>query len=159
MKTTAAVLEAMLGAAKDALDAGFCTIFSGPVPAAAGDALDTGADHTQLARLTLDNDGTTGLTFDTAVAGLLAKPSGDVWEGTVAFDGAEDGETTLTPTFFRFTPAGDDPTASGTGARLQGSVGGPSSSAEMKLEGTTLTDNGSNTAVVATFNVRLTPVG
>jgi hypothetical protein len=75
----------------------------------------------------------------------------------VAFSGAEDSEATLTPTFFRF--GGGDLTGASTDPRLQGSVGGPSSAAEMKLEGETLTDNGSNTAVVATFNVRLTPIG
>lgn len=159
MKTTATVLEDMLAAAKTALDGGTCAIFAGSVPAAAGDALDMTTDHTQLAVLTLDNDGTTGLTFDTAVGGLLAKPAAAVWEGTAAFSGTEDTETTLTPTFFRFVEAGGDPTAAGADARMQGSVGGPSSAAEMKLEGATLTDNGSNTAVVATFNVRITPVG
>lgn len=159
MKTTAALLQAMLAAAKTELDGGNCHLYAGPVPESAGDALDMGADHTECAVLTLGGDGSTGLTFDAAAGGLLAKPSAAVWEGVVAFNGADDAESTLTPTFFRFVGTGDDPAVAGTDARLQGSVGGPSSAAEMKLEGATLTDNGTNTAAVATFNVRITPVG
>jgi hypothetical protein len=158
MKITSNVLEDMLTAVKGDFDGGFCYLFAGPVPATAAEALDMGADHTQLAMLSVDNDGVTGLTFNAPVAGVLSKTGAEVWEGLVAFDGAEDTETTLTPTFFRFCPSGDDG-RDGTGTlRIQGSVGGPASSAEMKLEGDTLTDNGSNTAKAASFNVRLTPV-
>src|SRR5690606_39009058 len=108
MKITNALSAAALNALKTALDGGRMHYFAGPVPAEAGDALDMGNDHTELVMMTVDDDGVTGLTFETSVGGSLAKSGSEDWLGTITFSGAEDTETTLTPTFFRFCPSGDN---------------------------------------------------
>lgn len=159
-KTTNALAELMLAAVKTALDGGNLTIFSGTVPANADDALDMAADHTILAVLTVDGDGLTGITFDPAVGPVVSKAAAESWLATVSFSGTQDTETTLTPTFFRITAAGDDGTGEATiEPRLQGTAGGPSSPATLKLGGTTVTDNGSNTVGVGMLNVRLSSIG
>lgn len=158
-KATIDLFETMLGEAKNAFDGGFLHIYAGPVPTTPDEPLDMDNDHTLVARLTEQNDGTTGLTFDAPVGDTLAKADAEVWEGTVAFNGAEDGETTLTPVFFRFATSGDDPSDAAVGPRIQGTVGGPSSAADLRLGAATLTDNGSNTVGVAIFTLRLSNLG
>jgi hypothetical protein len=159
MKANAALLEGLLNSVKDTLDSGFIFIFAGPVPDSADDALDMDNDHTQIAMLSLDNDGETGLEFDGPDGGTLSKPADAVWEGTNEFDGAEDGETELTPTFMRHCVASDNGRDAAPGsARIQGSAGGPASAANMKLESAAAIANGSNTSIAASYNVRLTPV-
>lgn len=150
---TSQLLDAMLDALKSELDGGFLYIFAGTLPANAAAALDTGAIHTQVAQLTESNDGTTGLTFETAAGGLLVKEGTETWEATITFDGADAAETTLTPTFFRFCPTGDDGRGAASGPRLQGTVGGPSSGMDLRLGADTLTDNGTNTVGVGIFEV------
>ena len=154
-KATDTLLNNMLNAAKTALDGGFFYCFAGAVPTNAADALNVATTHTQLFRLTVGGDGTTGLTFETAAAAVLAKETTEVWSGLVAFDGFADASATLTPTFFRFCPAGDDGRGAGSGVRLQGTVGGPASSADVKLGTDTVTDNGSNTQALDGFVVNL----
>ncbi|MGH8073635.1 MAG: hypothetical protein ACREO4_06130 [Lysobacter sp.] len=154
-KASNELAELMLGAVKTALDGGTLTIFSGSVPADAGEALDLVADHTILAVLTVDNDGTTGLTFDAAVEAVVAKAAAESWEGTIAFSGTEETEDSLAPTFWRFCASGDAGTGLGSGPRIQGTAGGPASSADVKLGADTFTDNGVNTAGLSVFNVRL----
>lgn len=154
-KATPQALDAMLAMLKSDLDGGTVYVFAGPVPAEAGAALDMG-QHTQVARFTLNGDGATGLTFDAPSDGALPKPGAAVWEGLVAFEGAQAGQSSLAPTFFRFGKTGDNCRASTTAARLQGTAGGPSSSANMKLTSTTATANGTNRIGAAIFNVRLT---
>lgn len=149
MKFTPDLYEAALAGVKAALDGGAVYYFAGPVPADAGAALDTANDHTQLVEMS-------GLTFDAPVGNALPKNDSEEWSGLVEFVGAEDGETTLTPTFFRFCPSGDDGTTAADTPRLQGTIGGPSSSADIKLtDGTTLTANGTNTRGLALFTVTL----
>ena len=149
---------AMLAGVKTALDGGFIYIFAGSVPSGPDIALDMVTDHTQLAMLSVDGDGVTGLTFASPVGATLSK-NGDEWSGLVAFDGAESGETSLTPTFFRFCPSGDNGRGAATTERLQGTAGGPNSSADMKLGSEQLTDNGSNTTSAAIFNYRVGSLG
>ena len=160
-KITRELAEALLDAIKTNLDGGFAYIFAGTVPADAETALDMGATHTEVAMLSVDDDGTTGLTFSAAADFVISKNPSENWEGLVDFDGYVAGPGTLTPTFFRICATGDNGRASGVaGMRLQGTVGGPASSADMKLGGgDTLTDNGTNTTSAAVFNVRLSSLG
>lgn len=149
-----ALANLMLSALKDQLDGGFLYIFAGPVPADADDALDMGADHTQVIALTNNNDGITGLTFDAPVGGILSKAASEDWVGTVTFDGADGSMSTLAPTFYRFCASSDDGrSAGGLTPRLQGTVGGPASSARIKLDTDTVTANGSNTKGLSSFVV------
>lgn len=143
--------NAELAAAKTALDGGFLYLFAGPVPTTASEALDMGSLHTEVAKLSLGGDGVTGLVFDAPSGGVLAKPSAADWSGLVAFSGAEDAETTLAPTFYRFCPSGDNGRGAATTPRLQGSVGGPSSAADVRLNTDTVTANGSNTQALAGY--------
>lgn len=144
-KITTAAAEAALSALKAGLDGGTCFIYAGPVPADAGDAL-TGS-HTMLAELSLDGAGG-GLTFAAPTGTLLPKTPSEDWLGEVEASG--------TPTFFRFVESGDTPGNAGPGNfRLQGTVGGPTSSADMRLGADTLTANGTNTVGVSIFNARL----
>ena len=159
MKFTPDLFEAALAGVKSELDGGRMYYFAGPVPASASAALDMVNDHTQLVMMTESGDGLTGLTFDAPAGNTLAKAAAEEWSGPVSFSGAQDSESTLTPTFFRFCPAGDDGTAAADTPRLQGTIGGPSSSADIKLtDGTTLTDNGTNTRGLALFSVTLSTV-
>lgn len=150
----ATLMEALLTELKSQLDGGFLYIFSGSVPDSADDALDMLNDHTMLAMITVDDDGATGLTFSAPSGNLLSKNSGEDWIGTIAFSGADDGETTLSPSFWRFCQDGDDPTdAASGGPRLQGTVGGPASGADMIRSTETMTANGTNVIGVSVFNL------
>lgn len=144
------------GSLKSLLDSGFLYIFTGPVPASAEDALDMASAHTQLVKLTESNDGATGLTFDAiATNGVLAKDPDEVWEGTIAFDGADDAETTLEATFYRFCEAGDDARGSGVAKkRIQGTIGA-NAAFDMTLTDPSLTANGANTQSLAIVNFEL----
>lgn len=156
MKVTNAYAAASLNAVKSALDGGRLYYFAGTVPGEAGDALDMGTTHTQCVELTVGGDGSTGLTFESATGPSLVKAVAEEWKGLVAFDGAQAGETTLTPTFWRFCVAGDNGRDATLGVRVQGAIGGPSSSAEIKLtDGTTLTANGTNTRSLPVFSIDL----
>lgn len=160
MKATNALAAAIVNAMKTALDGGVIYYFAGTVPAAPGDALDMGAVHTQVVKITKDNDGSTGLTFATATGAVLNKTVAEVWEGTVDFDGFVAGPGTLTPTFFRMGAAGDNCRGASSAVRIQGTIGGPASSADIKLtDGTTLTDNGTNTRKLPVFSVNQLFVG
>lgn len=158
---TPELAQAALAAIKTELDGGFAYLFAGAVPAGPEVALDMATVHTQVAKLSLAGDGVTGLTFDAAADFVLSKPGAAVWSGLVDFDGLVAGPGTITPTFFRICAAGDNGRAAGVaGFRLQGTVGGPTSSAAMKLGGgDTLTDNGTNTTSAAVFNVRVSSLG
>ncbi len=140
-----------LAAIKAALDGGFLYLYAGPVPADADDALDMDTAHTQLAKFTRDNDGTTGLTFAPPLGAGMVKNVDETWEATIAFDGANSASTTLTPTFWRFAPGGDDCRDAATGPRLQGTAGGPLTD----LPCADQTDNGANTMSLDTFVVAL----
>lgn len=146
MKATPNLLAAALAGIKSELDGGTLFYFAGPVPANAGDALDMGGQHTQLLAMS-------GLNFAAPSGGTLAKDAGETWSGLIDFDGAQSGDDTLTPTFFRFCAAGDDGRGAGT-MRVQGTIGGPQSSADIKLgDGTTVTQNGTNTRSLPIFAI------
>lgn len=158
-KATTQLFEAMLDAAGTAFAGCFLYAFAGPVPADAGDALNMVADHTQCFRLTESDDGTTGLNFDAAVGMLLPKLSTEDWLGLIAFDGVDDGETTLTPSFFRICPPGDNGRGVATGPRVQGTLGGPSSGRDIELGAATVTANGSNQQRLDSYYLDLSTIG
>lgn len=143
--------EVMLSALKTELDGGRMYWFAGPVPASADDALDMDNDHTQLVEMTESGDGVTGLTFDSPVGNAMTKAAGETWSGLISFDGAEDEESTLTATFYRFCADGDDGRGAATGPRLQGTIGGPGS--DIPVTSAELTDNGVNTQGMSYFAV------
>lgn len=159
MRMSSEAAEAMLAALKTELDAGFMYFFAGPVPDSPEDALDMDAAHTQVAMLSESGDGVTGLTFAAPADHTLTKTPAEDWRGVVLFDGADDSETTLTPTFFRFCPDGDDGRGAATTPRLQGTIGGPNSTADVRLSSDTLTANGSNETGLAGFTVSLASLG
>jgi hypothetical protein len=100
------------GSVKTLLDGKVIKIFGGPVPASA-DA-DIGA-ATLLVTITEGGDGSTGLTLEAAaVDGVIAKNSGEVWQGEVATGG--------TATFFRICTLADTNGTSTTAVRAQGTV-------------------------------------
>ncbi len=147
---------AMLAAAKDALDGGTLYIFSGQMPPSPDDALDMGNEHTQLAAVTLDDSGSGGLEFDPVNGNLLVKVPADVWRGTLAFDGYDDGEDSLPATFARFCQSGDNGRGAGGGSpRLQCDAGGPSSTATLRTATPELTQNGTNTITLSVYTLAL----
>ena len=159
MKFSTDILAAALSGMKAKLDGGRMYYFAGPVPASAEDALNMSSQHTRVVEFTVDDDGSTGLTFAAPSGGFLPKAEGEAWVGTVEFVGAQGSETVLTPTFYRFCAAGDDGTGAATTPRVQGTIGGPSSSADIKLsDGTTVTANGSNTRSLSIWGINLTSV-
>jgi hypothetical protein len=158
MRLTRDLAEAMLDAFKGELDGSFGYVFSGPVPAEAGDALDMVNDHTLLAILTESGDGTTGLTFDTPDGHTIAKNPSESWRGLISFVGAEAAEDSLAPTFIRWCPTGDDGQDAADTPRLQCTAGGPNSTAVARLASDLLTDNGSNETGLAGFTYSLVPL-
>lgn len=139
------------GGVKENLDAGFLYVFAGPVPADADAALDMATSHTEVAKITVNDDGTTGLTFDAPVNAVLNKAAAETWEGTINLDGFDAGPT-VTPSFFRFVSAADNGRGAGgtTAKRIQGTAGGPSSGADLDVGSDTVTDNGTNSILVGT---------
>lgn len=137
---------------RTALNGGTLFLFAGTVPADADAALDLDTVHTQVAALSA---GGGGLNFDAATDAFLYKSASETWVGLVDFDGFQSGSTTLTPTFFRFCPAGDTGRDAGTGPRLQGTVTGQTGNGDIKLQSATVTDNGTNEVGVAGFYIEL----
>ena len=141
----------MLAALKGELDGGRMYWFSGPVPASADDALDMSNDHTQLVVMTESGDGSTGLTFDSPDGTAMTKAAAEDWSGLVSFDGAQQSQSSLTATFYRFCPPGDDGRGAASGPRLQGVIGPPGS--DIPMTNASLTDNGVNTQGISYFAV------
>ena len=114
------------GSLKAALALGFIKYYSGPVPAAADDAI-TGS-HTLI--VTISNDATgTGINMATAAAaGVLSKDLTETWRGVCAASG--------TPTFYRHVAVGDTGALSTTQKRLQGAIA--VAGAEINLSDTSL---------------------
>lgn len=106
---------ATTGSIKAALDGSFLYLFSGPVPASADDAID--ASSVMLCKISVNGDGTTGLTFASpATGGILTKTTAEVWKGNYVANGEV--------SFYRLCAGGDAGTAaSSTAVRLQGTVG------------------------------------
>lgn len=100
-------------------------IYTGSQPTTANDA----ATGTLLVTITRGGDGSTGLSWDPANAGVAAKPSGDTWAGTAIASG--------TAGWFRCYEDGDDPSASSTAAaRFDGGVG--TSGQQINMTSTTI---------------------
>jgi hypothetical protein len=103
-----------------ALAAGFLYLYTGSQPATA----DAGATGTLVGKVTVNGDGTTGLTFDAASGGVLSKAAAEAWK----FTGLADG----TVGWFRFSDSADTPTASSaTAKRVDGLVGTAGADANM----------------------------
>lgn len=154
-----AMAAAMAAAVKSNLDGGCLYIFAGKMPDSAADALDMTATHTQIAKITVGGDGSTGLTFGAPTIGVASKNTSETWSGPVAFDGANAGASTLAPTFWRFCAAGDSGRAGNVAsARWQGSAGGPSSADELVLSADTYGPTG-NTITVSKFYLRINNAG
>jgi len=85
------------------------------VPASADDAIDVSS--VLLATISVDADGSTGLTFEAAASnGVLTKTAAQAWAGNIVASG--------TATFLRFCESSDAGTAASTTAkRLQDTVG------------------------------------
>lgn len=152
LAATAAGLRAELSSCK-------LEIFAGAKPTNESIALNMSTTHTKLVTLTVDNDGSTGLTFAVPTDGTLSKTSSETWLGSNIFSGAQADQETLTPVFFRLGLMTDDLTAAGAGPRIQGTVGGENSAADLKLLSSTITAGSGNTTGLAGFNVRITPLG
>lgn len=111
----------------EALDGGVLKIFSAPTAPASADAAETG---TLLMELTAGGDGSTGLTFDSPVAGVLSKSPSEVWMTSAVIESGA-------CTYFRFVSQADDGAASDEAPRVQGTVG--MLGADMNLTSTTVT--------------------
>ena len=127
------------GGIKGSLALGFINIYSGPQPLSA----DTGATGTLLGTVSVDAGGT-GLTFDAAVSGVIAKAVAETWK----FNGAAAG----TAGWFRFWPAGGAPASTSTAeARIDGSIA--ASGADMNLSNVSIAVGAPNTVDVFQFTL------
>lgn len=114
------------GGIKGSLAAGFIYIYTGTPPATP----DTGATGTLLGKVTKNNDGITGLTFDAAVAGVSSKAAAETWQ----FTGLAAGQAA----WFRFSEAADTPTVTdSTKARIDGTLG--TAGADVNIANTSIT--------------------
>jgi hypothetical protein len=90
---------------------GFISIYQGTQPASP----DTGATGTVLGLVTLNGDGSTGLSWEVAAAGVLSKDTDEVWQFTGLANGVAG--------WFRCWPAGGNPlSTSSTEARVDGLI-------------------------------------
>lgn len=121
------------GGIKGALASGFVYIYPGSQPTSP----DTGATGTLLGKVTVSGDGSTGVTFaSTASSGVLSKNGSETWK----FTGLADGQAG----WFRFSEAGDTPTAlSTTAARMDGTIG--TAGSDMDIANTNVVTGSSNT--------------
>ncbi len=157
LKLTTATANKLLNATplKTQLTLGKLYIYAGTVPATADEALNMVTTHTELVIVT-NNATATGLTLDDATAGVLTKAAAETWSGTPAFSGFNT-VSPGTPTFYRFCAAGDDGRAvanATTGYRVQGTVGGPSSGADLVLAATTITSG--TLQPIGSYGLRIT---
>ena len=102
--------NAMVVAMQAALANGRIDIYSGPPPASADDA-PTG---TLLLKVSKNGDGSPLVMGTVPSGGLLKKPAGDVWRGTVLASG--------TAGYYRYVVTTDTGAPSLTGCRMQGRV-------------------------------------
>ena len=142
MMISTELATSVVAAVKSQLDGGFLYIYAGAVPADVEDALDTQNVHTLLAKVSLNGDGVTGLTWDAAANRAITKPSGADWEATAAFSGFEDSESELLATFARLVPAAQDPEVGTSTPRAQFVVSGPGGFGEVVLASQLVTNSG-----------------
>lgn len=126
------------------LEGGLLYLFSGTPPASVNDAT---SGNTLLCTISTGGAGT-GLNFDAAASGVLAKAAADTWQGTVIPAGG-------TATFFRFVEGlteSDATDAAGTSIkRIQGTVG--VAGADLNLSSVALV--GSATQTVDYFSITM----
>ena len=96
---------------QDIFKNGEVRIYSGTMPASADNP--PGASNTLL--VTIKKNGTDGVSFDDAVAGVLSKAAAETWQGTVVVDG--------TAAWARLQQTGDLGTDNAVDARIDMSVG------------------------------------
>lgn len=119
------------GGFKGALNLGFIAILTGSQPVSP----DNPATGTLLGTVSVNGAGT-GLTFDAAAAGVLAKAAAETWRFTGLADGVAG--------WFRFYAPGDTITnSSSSAARLDGSIG--TSGADLNLTNLNITVGQVNT--------------
>lgn len=143
-KYSVALKNSILAAMKANLDGGFLYLFAGTVPETADAQLDMSNVHTQLARMTVGGDGSTGLTFSAPDNGAMQKTPAENWTAITSFDGAQSGQSSLAPTFFRFcssTDNGRGAANSTTGYRVQGTLSGPGAGGDVVLAAAMLSNN------------------
>ena len=127
------------------LAAGFVKIYAGTEPATADAAIDGGSGL--VGKVTVGNDGTTGLTFaSTASNGVIQKDASDVWSTTALLS--------TTMTFFRFCVGADTGSGvSGAGNyRIQGTIG-PDMSFDVYRPNPTVTSG--DTITLNSFQIQL----
>lgn len=101
------------GGIKGALNDCLCAIFSGSQPASGNTGAAAG---TLLGLVSVEADGTTPLTWDAAVAGVIAKAAAELWQAKYSAAGVAG--------WFRFHISGDPlTTTDATKLRLDGSCG------------------------------------
>ncbi len=128
------------GSVKSTFDGSYIKLYSGTPPASADDAIS--GDSTLLNTYTVGDDGSTGLTLESAASdGQINKNSGEAWEGTAAASG--------TATYFRVEPQSDDQSQSTSFQRIQGTVGG--GGADLFLANTSIVSG--NTYVLDFFSL------
>lgn len=114
------------------------SVYTGAQPSSANDA----ASGTLLYTLTLNGDGTTGLTWGESVNGVISKNPNESWKGTAVATG--------TAGWFRVHEYGDDPSqASTTKARWDGAIA--VSGAEANMSNTSVEAGAVQTATAFTF--------
>lgn len=108
------------GGIKNGLNLGFIAIMSGSQPSSPN----TGATGTLLGTVTVNGDGVTGLGFDAAVDGVIAKAAAQTWKFTGLAAGIAG--------WYRFYAPGDTITnTDATKPRVDGAIG--TSGAELNL--------------------------
>jgi hypothetical protein len=127
------------GSVVAALGGGRLKYFTGAPPVSA-DAAETG---TLLTTLTVNADGTTGLTFDAPADGVMSKAAAEQWQGVNAATG--------TAGYARFVAAADTGGTSTTEPRIQMTVG--TVGTDLLLANTLLTTG--QTFTLNYFNVAL----
>ena len=127
------------GGIKGSFNLGFMAILTGSQPTSPDDP----ATGTRLGTVSV-NGGGTGITFDSAAAGVIAKAVAETWR----FTGLADG----TAGWFRLYQAADTITNSSTSvARIDGNIG--SSGADLNLSNLSITTGQVNT--VDTFTITM----
>jgi len=113
LKLSTGLRNALLDTASFRTIMNSCTlkIYDGAVPASA----DNAPTGTLLSEIFLNNDGVTGLTFNTAaIGGVIEKTTAEAWEGTNGASG--------TASYYRLELSGDLGTLNTTDKRVQGGV-------------------------------------
>jgi hypothetical protein len=128
------------GGIKNTFNLGFIAIMSGSQPASAN----TGASGTLLGTVTVNGDGTTGVGFDAAVAGVISKAAAQTWKFTGLAEGIAG--------WFRLYAPGDTISATdSTKPRVDGAIG--TSGADLNLSNVSIAIGQVNTVDAFTITM------